>query len=363
MRTRALRAACAAAATIAAALTLCVTAAPAAADAVGNPGSFSATLDGLLSLGGPALAYFDQGLAPLTVGGTVDKDGTITVSSLNWDPGTTLNPPDQSTGNPAIVSYDLDQQQLTLHPVNITGSLDPGTGAASLTVSLYATYSGHVDYSIGGSGGSATITCTEASLASPVTIPLSSSGSVSPPLGPSPVAGVPYDPATGDVTLVSQAFTSPTPDCQGGSMIAGASNILDRIKQELIGAAGAGNMWLGGAFAPAFTAPVPPPPPPPGGGDPGTGQQQPGGGQQSNTPPAVKCVVPKLGHASLSDARRKLTAAHCKPGKVTKRHSAKVRSGHLISQRSKPGAKLAAGSAVALTVSSGKPKPKHHRHH
>ena len=367
MRTRALREACAAAATIAAALTLCVTAAPAAADTVGNPGSFVAGFSGWVSLGGSPLAGFDEATTPFTVGGSVDQDGVITGASTNtWPNSNTLSPATSLGTGGGGLSFELNHQQLTLHSGAVSGTVDPASGATTLSINVYGTLTANLDYSIANvTSGSSTLNCTVGSADSPITIPLSSSGSVSPPMGPSPVAGVPYDPATGTVTLVSGAFTSPDPSCNGASLLPDAESVFNQIRQELIGSSGAGTVWLGGTFSPALTAPAPPPPPPPPAPPPGPGSstgQQSGGGQQSNTQPAAKCVVPKLGHASLHDARKKLSAAHCKPGKVKKRHSTKVKTGHLISQGSKPGAKLANGSAVALTVSSGKPRPRH-RHH
>jgi beta-lactam-binding protein with PASTA domain len=68
-------------------------------------------------------------------------------------------------------------------------------------------------------------------------------------------------------------------------------------------------------------------------------------------PPA--CVVPKLKGKTLKAAKRMLTKAHCKPGRITKKFS-RVKKGRVISQKPKPGKHLAAGAKVNLVVSKGK---------
>jgi uncharacterized delta-60 repeat protein len=65
------------------------------------------------------------------------------------------------------------------------------------------------------------------------------------------------------------------------------------------------------------------------------------------------CVVPKAKGKTLVAAKRAIVKAHCSVGKVTRAFSATVKNGRVISQRPKPGAKLAAGSRVTLKVSKG----------
>jgi hypothetical protein len=65
------------------------------------------------------------------------------------------------------------------------------------------------------------------------------------------------------------------------------------------------------------------------------------------------CIVPKVKGKTLKAAKRALTGAHCRPGKVKKKFST-VRTGRVISQRPKPGRHLAAGGKVNLVVSKGK---------
>ena len=72
-------------------------------------------------------------------------------------------------------------------------------------------------------------------------------------------------------------------------------------------------------------------------------------------PPAVptsKCVVPKLKGLTLKKAKKALGKAGCKAGKVTHRYSGKVKKGKVVSG-GKPGAELAAGSKVKISVSRG----------
>jgi hypothetical protein len=68
----------------------------------------------------------------------------------------------------------------------------------------------------------------------------------------------------------------------------------------------------------------------------------------------VLCVVPKVKGKRLRPAKRTIRKAHCSVGKVTRAFSTKVKKGRVISQRPKPGKKLAAGSKVKLKVSKGK---------
>ena len=68
----------------------------------------------------------------------------------------------------------------------------------------------------------------------------------------------------------------------------------------------------------------------------------------------ARCVVPKVVGKTLANAKKLLTKAHCKTGKVTRVRSANVKSGLVVSAKPKPGRSLAAGTAVALSVSRGK---------
>jgi len=77
-------------------------------------------------------------------------------------------------------------------------------------------------------------------------------------------------------------------------------------------------------------------------------------GERPVPPPAPRCIVPSLSGTPLAVARRLLPQLRCSVGKVTKARSKKVAKGAVISTRPRRG-EHAAGTAVALVVSSGKP--------
>jgi len=64
----------------------------------------------------------------------------------------------------------------------------------------------------------------------------------------------------------------------------------------------------------------------------------------------AKCVVPKLVGLTLKKARARIKKAHCTVGKITRRRSAKSKSGKVLSQKPKPGRKLAPAAKVSLVV-------------
>jgi hypothetical protein len=65
------------------------------------------------------------------------------------------------------------------------------------------------------------------------------------------------------------------------------------------------------------------------------------------------CKVPKLARKSLPAAKTALKLAHCAVGRTTRKHSANVGVGGVISSSPKAGSSHKAGTKVALTVSSG----------
>lgn len=74
------------------------------------------------------------------------------------------------------------------------------------------------------------------------------------------------------------------------------------------------------------------------------------------TPPAAttpSCVVPKLRGRGVKGAKKALRKANCKPGKVVRRYSGKVKKGKVIRPRPRSGKVLPAGSKVKLVVSKG----------
>jgi Pro-kumamolisin, activation domain/PASTA domain/IPT/TIG domain/Divergent InlB B-repeat domain len=65
------------------------------------------------------------------------------------------------------------------------------------------------------------------------------------------------------------------------------------------------------------------------------------------------CIVPNVKGKSLSAAKKAIKAHFCRAGTIKHAVSAKVKSGHVISQKPKPGTHLKHGGKVNLTVSKG----------
>ncbi len=72
------------------------------------------------------------------------------------------------------------------------------------------------------------------------------------------------------------------------------------------------------------------------------------------TTTALSCVVPKITGLSVSAARSRLSAASCGLGTQHTAYSTRVKKGRVISQATRAGTILAAGSKVGVTVSKGK---------
>jgi subtilisin family serine protease len=116
---------------------------------------------------------------------------------------------------------------------------------------------------------------------------------------------------------------------------------------------------LGGG-PPALPQPSPPVPPQP----PQPPQPQPPPPQPPPLPPAepapsrppavVRCVVPNVKGKTVRTARTTLTRRRCRLGRVTRTYSAKVRTGRIIRQSRRPGARLARGTRMNVVVSRGK---------
>jgi hypothetical protein len=67
-------------------------------------------------------------------------------------------------------------------------------------------------------------------------------------------------------------------------------------------------------------------------------------------PPPPTCTVPKLTGKSLKASKNKITAADCKVGKVTKTKGVTTKTGKVVSQSPKVGARKATGSKVNVTL-------------
>jgi beta-lactam-binding protein with PASTA domain len=66
--------------------------------------------------------------------------------------------------------------------------------------------------------------------------------------------------------------------------------------------------------------------------------------------PVAHCIVPKLTGKKLKGAKKKLKAAHCKIGTVTKAKGATSKTGKVVKQHPKPGKTLAPGSKVSVKL-------------
>jgi uncharacterized repeat protein (TIGR01451 family) len=73
---------------------------------------------------------------------------------------------------------------------------------------------------------------------------------------------------------------------------------------------------------------------------------------------STQCVVPKVKKRRLKGAKKALRAANCKPAKVSRRFSGKIKKGRVIRTGPRRGKVLATNSKVRLIVSRG-PKPEH----
>lgn len=77
--------------------------------------------------------------------------------------------------------------------------------------------------------------------------------------------------------------------------------------------------------------------------------------------PTVTCKTVQLTGVTLSIAKLVIPALNCKVGKIKHATSKTVKKGLVISTSPGPGKKLSAGTAVSVTISSGRPKPKKKR--
>jgi uncharacterized repeat protein (TIGR01451 family) len=64
----------------------------------------------------------------------------------------------------------------------------------------------------------------------------------------------------------------------------------------------------------------------------------------------AKCVVPKLLGLTLKKARARIKRAHCTVGKITRKRSVKSKRGRVLTQKPKPGKRLAPAARVNLTL-------------
>jgi beta-lactam-binding protein with PASTA domain len=63
--------------------------------------------------------------------------------------------------------------------------------------------------------------------------------------------------------------------------------------------------------------------------------------------------VPKVVGLTLKRAKTKVTRAHCRVGKITRKASTLRKKGHVLAQRPRAGRRLANGARVNLIVGKG----------
>jgi hypothetical protein len=69
---------------------------------------------------------------------------------------------------------------------------------------------------------------------------------------------------------------------------------------------------------------------------------------------ARRCVVPKVRGKTLRAARAAIVRSRCRLGRVERRFSSRVKTGRVVSQRPRAGARLAANARVHVVLSKGK---------
>ena len=70
--------------------------------------------------------------------------------------------------------------------------------------------------------------------------------------------------------------------------------------------------------------------------------------------PATVCAVPVLKGLTVPAASRKLGAAGCRLGRVSRIKARGIRSGLVVAQSARPGLALAIGSAIHLKIAGGR---------
>jgi PASTA domain len=83
-----------------------------------------------------------------------------------------------------------------------------------------------------------------------------------------------------------------------------------------------------------------------------------GAGTVPGTPVPSQCIVPKLRNLTLAAARKALTEANCKLGKVTRARDKRFKRGRVISQGVPARWRRDAGAKVDVKLSLGPPKKK-----
>jgi hypothetical protein len=311
-------------AAVAASAALLAGASSAGAATVDNPGAFNASFTS-----GSLTVLDNTATVPLpsavTAAGTIDQDGHVSIAA-----GGVTFPAFHADVVPGMQTVDVQ-----LISDGASGTLAPASGALSLTLRAHvlATLNGVL----------LTDTCRVGTAASPFEIPLTTGTS-------GPATGTAYSAADGTLTVVNRfTLAGGVVDCDDPSHNATVASIIG---------AGSNDLKLSGALSPVikpFAAKGNDNPPannnPP--AQPNTPAQQ--GPPQVGLP--APCIVPKLKGLTLAKAKKSLTKAACRTGKVTKKKSSK-KKGTVIASSPASGKTLATGAKVALTISDGPAKKK-----
>lgn len=154
---------------------------------VANPGSFSLGADvGAFKIRDQVFGFEGSDADDITIAGTVDSFGAVALTTVSFPPQT--------------VSASGINATVKINPVfPMTGTLNPATGALSLTVRAWIKIDG---IPLGGD-------CRIGSSGSPITIPLSTSGAAPALVGAGYPAPAPYNQITGDAVVANNTFAVP----------------------------------------------------------------------------------------------------------------------------------------------------------
>lgn len=161
---------------------------------VANPGSFSATVTtGTIRIGSDVFNFDDSG-TPITFNGTVSASGAVNVPVA----GQNFPPFDINAGG-----YDLTIRIIPTH--DLTGTVNPMTGAGSLRLRVYIKIDG-----VPFGGG-----CAIGTSGSPIDLNVLTTGTTSPPGPNTPISGTPYNTSNGTFKVVNNTYSVPASNSCG----------------------------------------------------------------------------------------------------------------------------------------------------
>lgn len=239
------------------------------------------------------------------------------------------------TGGSLNVAYTVTVPSTTL-------AIEPATGDAQLDATLYGSF----DLSATIFGVPTSTTCTIGDAGNPVALHLTTAN------------GAPWAATTGNFGLADKTFVIPAPSCGDANLQAilgilmGGTNPGDNSAQVTGNATRQPDAPGGGGSTPATT--------------PATTTDS--GSTGATTTPqattgapagqAIACVVPKLKHKKLKQAKRALKKAHCRLGKVKHLKAKKAKTKKrkkttvVVKQKTKAGKRLPKNARVGLVVTT-----------